>query len=622
MKKLLRYLSTLLCVFAACLTSASALSVDEAIGILEDHYLYDIPAAAYQAKTVEELLAVLGDPYTDYMDPSAYESFLAELESDQSIVGIGAMVSCMPEGIRITSVLPGSGAAKAGLVQGDVITAIGGINCVPATESHLALLQGPDESTLTVTAQRESGVTRTFDIVLHPYSLLNTSPKLNGGICTIVCTSFGSKTGEYFRTTLTDNAASADTWVIDLRGNTGGYAVSAAEALGAFTGDVDALYYRPRQGLVTAYRGNGEDLTDKPVIVLVDPSSASMSELFAGGICAGKDGIVLGTRTRGKGTAQSLYDENSYPKLFDGDALRLTTGRYYCSNGVGTEKLGVLPTLLLDETDISDVAALLTAKHPERGEYLMLSLNNNEYYVDLTSVRFKQQGAALDALLSALPPDTFLVLGSENSVEAVTVDEAIARCGSGAVRRDFSDVADSPYATQINTLAAYRLLRGDNGVFSPSKALTRAELCVMLAHLLDVSDGRSVLFTDVDNSSWYASSVNAIAKLGLVDGLGDGSFDPDGTLTQEQFIAVMGRLVRFLNCNVDEHAPLLSRDYLAAEFASFAPWARESAAVLTTFYGNMLYTELDNIAPGASVTRGEAAATLCAMLKALDILSY
>ena len=129
------------------------------------------------------------------------------------------------------------------------------------------------------------------------------------------------------------------------------------------------------------------------------------------------------------------------------------------------------------------------------------------------------------------------------------------------------------------------------------------------------SDGTSALY-----SSIQPDSVNTVAGLGFMSGVGSGKFDPDGTLTQEQFIAVMGRLARFLNFHADDYALELTEDDLAA-YGALADWARTGASVLTDYDGNMLYAPLDAVDPHAPVTREQAAATLCNMLKTLNILS-
>nr|MCR5825420.1 hypothetical protein [Oscillospiraceae bacterium] len=98
-------------------------------------------------------------------------------------------------------------------------------------------------------------------------------------------------------------------------------------------------------------------------------------------------------------------------------------------------------------------------------------------------------------------------------------------------------------------------------------------------------------------------------------------FCPGEPLTQEQLIAVMGRLARFLSFPADDYARELTEDDLT-DCARFHSWARVAAKVLSEYDGNLLYADLSDVSPTAPATREQAAATLCNILKALGILSY
>ena len=625
MKRLFRRLTAAICTLALCLTSASALSVEDAIQLLEDNYVDKLPAAAYEAETLDELFDAVGDPYTYYMDAADYEAFTAGVESETTVTGIGASIEYTANGILLTSILPGSGALDAGLEAGDIITAIDGIGCVPASDQHRNLIIGEEGTTVTLTIRHPNGTTQDYDIVRRTITIHNTTVTLENGVGNIDCDSFGSKTIEYFETGLEENDKNARQWVVDLRGNTGGLADAAVGTLGTFTGFGPKMYYRMGDGSSFYSIYFADPLSEKPVIVLVDGFSASASEIFSGGIRAEDAGIVVGSRTYGKGTAQIVADKRGYPDLFDGDSLKITAYRFYCSDGNTTDRIGVLPTILVDDEYTVDVAALLSATQPKRTEYLTLTLNGNTFYLDPVAARTNGSLDTLVVLLSALPPDVFLVRNTATGAGVITPAEALEHYCNSTETRSFSDVADSAYATEINILGTYGILGGDGaGHFFPERTLTRAELAAILAQALNVSSNASGLFSDVSDDRWFASDVNAVASLGFMSGVGDGRFDPDASLTQEQFITVMGRLARFLNFNADDFALELNEESLAENetLAALASWARVSGSVLTLYDDNMLYAQLDEIDPQAPVTREQAAATLCNILKMLDILSY
>ncbi|MBR3561625.1 MAG: S-layer homology domain-containing protein [Oscillospiraceae bacterium] len=619
MKHTLRRFCAALCALALCLTPVSALSVEQALTLLENHYVDPLPDAAYRASTLDELFSAVGDPYTYYMTAVDYEEFSAGVEQESSVTGIGAAIEYTANGIRITSVLDGGGAKDAGLQGDDYIIAVDGVSCVPAAEAHRSLIIGEEGTFVTLTIRHADGSVRDYRIERRSVALHNTVVTVANGVGTVDCNSFGSQTSAYFEEGVAAHDGDVEHWVVDLRGNLGGLADAAVGALGVFTGSGNKLFYRLNDGssFYTTYLADA--LTDKPVIVLVDGSSASASEIFSGGVRAEEAGIVVGSRTYGKGTAQNVLDETRYPELFDGDSLKVTTYRFYCADGNTTDRLGVIPTLLVDDACADAVAALLRAEAPKSGEYLSFPLNGHVFYVDLSAAG--EISAALSALFAALPPDLTVSRVSGGKVVS-RLDPADTAKGLGIdyVDRRFTDLADSACSAQINTLGVYGILAGDGkGHFRPDAMLTRAELAALLAQALNVSVSGSERFADVTGERWYSGSVNAVTYLGFMNGVSPRYFNPDGTLTQEQFIAVMGRLARFLNFHADDYA---RERTVPPDFDALAPWARVEASVLTEYDGNMLYAALDAIDPHAPVTREQAAATLCNMFKTLNLLSY
>ena len=619
MKRITRRLCAVLCALALCLTSVSALSVEDALHLLEENYVDPLPAAAYEAKTLDELFAAVGDPYTYYMSAVDYEEFSAGVEKESTVTGIGAGIEYTANGIRITMLLDGGDAKDAGLQLDDYIIAIEGVSCAPAAEAHRNLIIGEAGTYVNLTVRHPDGTVQDYRLERRTVELHNTTVSAANGVGTIDCNSFGSQTESYFSEGISANSDAVDHWVVDLRSNLGGLADAAVGALGSFTGAGPKLYYRLNDGssFYTLYLA--DKLTDKPVIVLVNGYTASASEILSGGIRAQDAGIVVGSRTYGKGTAQLVLDKEKYPNLFDGDSLKVTAYRFYCSDGNTTDRIGVIPTLLVDDALAADVAALLTTERPESGEFLFFTLNGCLFYVDLARSRGTD---ALSELFSALPPEMVLHCEVDGAVSELDTADTAKRLGISYTDRRFTDLADSAYPTQINTMGVYGILTGDGkGHFRPDAALTRAELAALLAQALNVTGQNTGRFADVSADRWYSGDVSAITYLGFMNGVSPRYFDPNGTLTQEQFIAVMGRLARFLNFHADDYALALTEDDLAA-YDGLAAWARTEASVLTDYDGNMLYAALDAIDPHAPVTREQAAATLCNMLKTLDILSY
>lgn len=608
-------------------TGTQALSVEEAREILQRSYVDRLPRAAQDASSLDELFSYTDD-YTYYMTGEEYKAFLAGVEGEESFAGIGAEILYGENGIEIVSTLKGGGAEKAGLLAGDVIVAIDGEGCVPGTDEAREKLLGEAGTQVRVTVLRADGSKKDITVTRALVVQTNTTVSAEGGVGYIDCGSFGSQTGTYFQDGVRKNDSAVRAWIVDLRGNGGGLTSAAVTALGTFAGKGELAYFVDRGGNAIPERYDGADLTDKPVIVLMNGGSASASEIFAGGILGTGSGIVIGERSYGKGVAQIVYDGTNCPYLTD-DAVKLTAYRFYCAGGNTSDRMGVVPTLYIPQGRTTAVARLLAGEKRADGAYLHLVLAGLDFYVDAAEA--KEQTGATEALLRALAPDTALYWGENGAEESVTSAQAREKLGAPQASLDFSDVDRSAYAGEINALAAYRIVFGDKGAFRPEDTMTRAEVCALLAQALDVYARGEGYFTDVPKDSWYAPSVNAMASLGLISGVGGGRFAPNATMTQEEFITVLGRLVEFLNLDarayLDEH-PLAILQPLA-QYKSFSPWAIRCVDLLTSSVtdedGNavtMYCTDLARIEPKAPILREQAAAALYNALRTTGVLKY
>ena len=601
--------------------------MEEAREILQRSYVDRLPRAAQDASSLDELFSYTDD-YTCYMTGEEYKAFLAGVEGEESFVGIGAEILYGENGIEIVSTLKGGGAEKAGLLAGDVIVAIDGEGCVPGTAEAREKLLGEAGTQVRVTVLRADGSKKDITVTRALVVQTNTTVSAEGGVGYIDCGSFGSQTGTYFQDGVRKNDSAVRAWIVDLRGNGGGLTSAAVTALGTFAGKGELAYFVDRGGNAIPERYDGADLTDKPVIVLMNGGSASASEIFAGGILGTGSGIVIGERSYGKGVAQIVYDGTNCPYLTD-DAVKLTAYRFYCAGGNTSDRVGVVPTLYIPQGRTTAVAQLLAGEKRADGAYLHLVLAGLDFYVDTAEA--KEQTGATEALLCALAPDAALYWGENGAEERVTSAQAREKLGAPQASIDFSDVDRSAYAGEINALAAYRIVFGDKGAFRPEDTMTRAEVCALLAQALDVYAQGEGYFTDVAKDSWYAPSVNAMASLGLISGVGGGRFAPNATMTQEEFITVLGRLVEFLNLDarayLDEH-PLAILQPLA-QYKSFSPWAIRCVDLLTSSVtdedGNavtMYCTDLARIEPKAPILREQAAAALYNALRTTGVLKY
>lgn len=598
---------------------AAALEVEDARTLLKKYYVDQLPDAALQAKTLDELLRSLNDPYTVYYSAEEYAQFLTSIDGEQ-LVGIGVSIqNAFHDGFELMSVLPNSPALEAGLQPGEKLIAVDG-HTLTETDSPANLIAGGEGTPVTITLRASDGTVRDVTMVRRKVQIPIVTYEQAGSAGFITCDSFGESTAETVRQAVTELDKDTAVWVMDLRGNPGGTSAAAAGAAGVFLGQEVMVFFRDGSDSYyqTATTALSTDATDKPLIILTGRQSASASELFSAAIRDHRGGITIGQRTYGKGVAQKIYDAEKYPELFDGDALKITTYRFFSPDGATNHLLGIIPTLLVDAQYTEDIAMLLSSPEPERtlGNW-KLELCGQRFYLD--KAQCLSQPDALTELLESLPLSAKLSrgMGGGSWMESSPARMAEEFELAGYTPRAFSDVAGHPYADQINTLRTYELVSGgEDGLFHPELELTRAQLAVMLAAALKLSPGEGApTFTDVAPDAWYAGAVSAMTARGFMSGTGGGTFSPGATLTNQELYTVYSAVAAWASMEGYEWS---GKDVSAVQwldFYNYPEWAQGPARNLRE-----LGLSVDAENPGTVVTRGEAAGLLCTLLENIHIL--
>lgn len=584
---------SLLLVLALLAAPASALTAGQTRELLEKYYVDPVDQDILDLPTTEQMLDALSDPYTEYLTAGEYQDFLDAMR-DEALVGIGISVSAQltaADPFTIGEVFENGPAAKGGLEPGDVIVAVDGVD-VQGMEPDdiIARIRGQEGSQVSITylrGARRRTVKLTRETV---YVSATTGKLLEGGVCLIQCTTWGQETLGHFHEIMGRYAKETQCWLIDLRNNTGGLTDTATHVAGLFCGPGDMLSLRARtqdeaspDGYVyDFYPSRSVPATTKPVVVLVNEYSASASEAFAAALRDYHAAVIVGQRTYGKGVAQGVFDQSTYPDYFDGDCLKVTIARFYSPNGNTNHTLGVIPDFWVED--------------PVGAENLALNL----------------------AAAFAQDPESWQQTRDE--VAQLFVDQT-----------RFSDaLEDTDENWAINSLRAYGLLQGkDDGLFHGQDALTRAELAQLLTNALRCwAPEEGAAFADVDQDAWYAEAVAAIAAQGMMEGTGQDLFSPERVLTRQELFTVLGRLGRWLNDDLD----LVARragpaDWDLRVLSDYETWAKPSVWLLSCALDdynsptNLLWDEPDAIDPNTPATRAETAQLLYSLLYYLSILN-
>jgi len=291
------------------------------------------------------------DPHSGYLPPRDYGNM--QVQTRGEFGGLGIEVT-MEEGfVRVVSPIDGTPAAEAGIQAGDFITQVDGESIQGFTlDKAVDLMRGPVGSEIVITVVRD-GVDEPFDVTIVRDTIRVTAvrARLEDDIAVIRIITFNDQTFPNLRSSIEDlyaEAGGADRisgFVIDLRNNPGGVLGQAIRVSDAFLDEGEIVSTRGRRGNGgERFNARPGDLAEgKPIVVLVNAGSASASEIVAGALQDHKRAVVVGTKTFGKGSVQTIM-----PLRGDG-AIRLTTQRYYTPSGRSIQAMGVAPDIVVEQ---------------------------------------------------------------------------------------------------------------------------------------------------------------------------------------------------------------------------------------------------------------------------------
>jgi carboxyl-terminal processing protease len=330
---------------------------------IKDAYVDPVDDRELMQSAIEGLLLDL-DPHSAYLDKDEAESF--DEQTSGAYDGIGVELLQQQDGtLKVIAPIDDTPAARAGLLSGDVIIAIDGKPI--AQVEGMEPLRGAPGSKVTVTVVRE-GKEKPFDVSLVRESIKVTSVRsrmLEPGFGYVRISTFQADTGADFQTHVDRLQAQAGGrlrgLVLDLRSNPGGLLTAAVQVADDLLDSGGIVSTRGRVPISdTRFDATpGDRLKGAPVVVLVDAGSASAAEVLAGALRDNNRARVVGSRTFGKGSVQTVLP------LDNGDSAKLTTARYYTPSGRSIQASGIVPDVelkpdpaLIDVDD--DVPASLT----------------------------------------------------------------------------------------------------------------------------------------------------------------------------------------------------------------------------------------------------------------------
>ena len=315
------------------ITNSTNSKINDMLFAVEDRYVDTVDMNDLIEKSLPKILLEL-DPHSTYTSAKEVEAEMQELKG--SFSGIGIIFSIIKDTARIIHVVDGGPSEDVGLMPGDRIVKVDGKPFVGKflnDEYAMKALRGPNQSVIKMgilrSGQKEM---RTYEVVRGPVPVrtIDTYAMLDKTTGYIKINSFGDKTYEELIVALAElrNEGSRNL-IIDLRGNGGGYMEAAINIANEFLPKKRMIVYTEgRRSERAEYVSDGRgDYQGTPLVVLVDETSASASEIFAAAIQDNDRGTIMGRRTFGKGLVQEPIQ---FP---DGSLLKLTVARYYSPSG-------------------------------------------------------------------------------------------------------------------------------------------------------------------------------------------------------------------------------------------------------------------------------------------------
>jgi carboxyl-terminal processing protease len=324
------------------------------LDLVERNYVENVDAKKLTTSAIEGMMKTL-DPYSAYLSPERYREL--EIGTSGEFGGVGMEVTVENGVLTVITPIEDTPAAKAGIKPGDEIIAIDG----KPTQGMIAdeavkILRGPKGSPVKVTLKsKDSEAPREITMIRDVIHVKSVESKLlDNGIGYVKLSQFQDKTSDELKKAIENldskNKGGIKGLILDLRNNPGGLLSQAVEVADQF---VD-------QGLIVSVRGRAEDQSTEyyatkkessrnyPLVVLVNKGSASASEVVAEALQDDKRAVILGTKTFGKGSVQTII------RLEDGSGLKLTTAKFYAPSGRSISQIGVTPDVVVENGKTGD----------------------------------------------------------------------------------------------------------------------------------------------------------------------------------------------------------------------------------------------------------------------------
>jgi carboxyl-terminal processing protease len=313
---------------------------------VQEQYVEEITDKELIESAISGMLQSL-DPHSSYLSPESYKDM--QVKTKGTFGGLGIEITMEDGFVKVVSPIDDTPAANAGMKSGDLIIGIDGESIKGLTINEaVSKLRGPVKSKVTITVVREDKDPFEIEIIRDIIKIRSVKHEIINNIGYVRLTTFSDTTTSGMEKSVKEiKKELGDKFqglILDLRNNPGGLLNQSISVTDSFLnqGEIVSTQGRKSDDTSRIFAKKGDIIDGKPLIVLINSGSASASEIVAGALKDHARAIIVGTRSFGKGSVQSIIP------LAGNGAMRLTTARYYTPSGVSIQAKGIEPDIKVE----------------------------------------------------------------------------------------------------------------------------------------------------------------------------------------------------------------------------------------------------------------------------------
>lgn len=333
--------------------AAGAIKLFRAMQLVKTRYVEEVPGDTLMAGAIKGMVNSLGDPHSVYMDANMYKEFMIQTEG--SFSGVGIVIGVKDKILTVIAPIEGTPGEKAGIKSGDQIVKIDGQETkTMALDEAVGKIRGQEGTQVVLTILRQGSELQDYAVTRSNIQIKTVAGKmLDDNIGYIRISMFNENTGsDFIRKYQELEQAGMKALILDMRDNPGGLLEESVKVAGKLVPKGPIVSVVTRDGKRDVHSSVLEKVP-YPAVVLVNGGSASASEIVAGAIQDTGSGTLVGVKTFGKGSVQTLL------RLDMQTAIKLTIAKYYTPADRSINGTGIIPDVVVempaDKTPAQDV---------------------------------------------------------------------------------------------------------------------------------------------------------------------------------------------------------------------------------------------------------------------------